>query len=91
MVKDWLRRVLTLHLRYNLKQVNYKRMKNSILKVALLLLCGVLALSSCSNDDPIEKKTVTVKYRILVNSDIDYISFQNGGGIIDGINLQKLY
>lgn len=56
-------------------------MKNSISKVTLLLLCSVFALSSCSNDDAVEKKTVTVKYRILVNADIDYRVGSSGGGI----------
>lgn len=56
-------------------------MKNLISKVTLLLLCSVFALSSCSEDDAVEKKTVTVKYRILVNADIDYRVGLSGGGI----------
>lgn len=56
-------------------------MKNLISKVALLLLCSAFTLSSCSDDNSVEKKTVTVKYRILVNADIDYKSGSDGGGI----------
>ncbi|MEG0836025.1 MAG: hypothetical protein RR413_11335 [Christensenellaceae bacterium] len=56
-------------------------MKNLISKVTLLLLCSVFAFSSCSNDDAVAKKTVTVKYRILVNADLSYIAGLDDGGI----------
>lgn len=60
-------------------------MKNSISKVALLLLCSVFALSSCkkndSKDDSPNKKTATIEYRILINGDRAYVAGNNDGGI----------
>lgn len=56
-------------------------MKNFISKVALLLLCSAFTLSSCSDDDSVEKETVTIKHRILVSAEIDYKSGSEGGGI----------